>query len=638
MSKTPRQSSKRPSSVKRPSDARKQSPANFSPFMKLTQIITDTTLTAAYSFKDADLERMRMQIIEEMKKKTFDHYLKQMYKFRDESNNVLHSDSKILDDNYWTKPGSLCENPYWTKQSPELKSIFKLDKSRSGTVTISTKLLSEKYVEQLIGTADWMTIQQKILFKTMILTYFKSNIRLLPIHLNMDFTFLKAKSKTSALPALEQVKNLFKSLLSGAGPFILKILQQINTSNDSKIDGKISVSDITKDIFSMVPPLTKQETEFVLGSFNIDESYVTEPNYKPKVLGSASIAETHKTFSKKYDQKAVLKFIKPIYAYYFLCELNFLLSDAWKEIRIQSKGDEKHIKQCRKLLLFFANEFIKEFDYFGEYINTTIGFKIYNRPEDYVSSIVALECSINPFPVLVLSYVDGKSVDSSVGESSKSELVTMYKHVDNLVKTWFKNTLWGNGFFHADLHPGNLIVDKSGIVNVIDFGSCGILSKTEQCAMITAMVISGQFVNMEKSKHNTEAGREAFEKNLKVSEKFVKAIWNVCHVKNYSSLHLKEVARKIVDLRFGDLSEGLNFSTLFLDIIKYSDDIGLCTNSPVLLFGRACAYIGSLMKRIEGKCNDVDVCPVWGVDGIIQSNLIRHPGQLARFFTKGSVC
>jgi hypothetical protein len=631
MSATPRKSSaSRQRTAQRLSD--------FSPLSKLTDLITDKTLTAAYSFKESELEGMRMQILEEMKDKTFDHYLKQMYKFRDESDEVLRSDSKILDDDYWTKPGSLCEKPYWTQQSPELKSTFKLDKSRSGTVTISTQLLSEKYVEQLIGTADWMTIQQKILFKTMILTYFKSNLRLLPIHLNMDFTFLKAKSKTSALSPLEKVKSLFKSLLSGAGPFILKILQQINTANDSKIDGKISVSDITKDIFSMVPPLTKQETEFVLGSFDIDQSYVTEPNYSPKVLGSASIAETHKTFSEQYDQKAVLKFIKPIYAYYFLCELNFLLSDAWKEIRKQSKGDEKHIKQCRKLLLFFVNEFIKEFDYFGEYVNTTVGFKIYDRPEDHVSSIVALGCSVNPFPVLILSYVDGKSVDSLVDEASKSELITLYKYVDNLVKIWFKNTLWGNGFFHADLHPGNVIVDKSNTVNVIDFGSCGILSKSEKCAMITAMVISGQFVNMEKSKHNTDKGRKAFETNLKVSEKFVKAIWNVCHVKDYSSSHLKDVSRKIVDLRFGDPEGGLNFSTLFLDIIKYSDDIGLCTNSPVLLFGRACAYIGSLMKRIEGKCNDINVCPAWGVDGIIQSNLIRHPGQLARFFTKGSVC
>jgi len=606
-------------------------------FSRITQALTDKALTAAYSFVESELEQVRMGILKEMKEKTFAHYLKQMYKFRDESDSVLKDDVKILDDDYWTKPGALCEKPYWSKESPSLRSTFKLDRSRSGTVTISTTLLSEKYVDQLIGTADWMTVQQKILFKTMILTYFKSNPRLLPIHLNMDFTFLKSKSKiNSSQSPIERVKTLFKSLLSGAGPFILKILQQINTANDSKIDGKISVSDITKDIFSTVPSLTPNETNFVLESFDIDSSYVTAPHYNPKVLGSASIAETHKTFSDKYEQKSVLKFIKPIYAYYFLCELNFLLSDAWKEIRKQSKGDEKHIKQCRKLLLFFVNEFIKEFDYFGEYVNTTIGFKTYDRPRDHVSSIVALECSIDPFPVLILSYVDGKSVDSLVDDSSKSELVTMYKHVDNLVKIWFKNTLWGNGFFHADLHPGNLIVDKSGTVNVIDFGSCGVLSKSEQCAMITAMVVSGQFVNMEKAKHNTESGRKAYAKNLTTSEDFVKAIWNVCHVKKYTPSHLKEIAKKIVDLRFGDPSGGLNFPTLFLDIIQYSDDIGLCTNSPVLLFGRACAYIGSLMKRIEERCNDVNVCPSWGVDGIIKSNISIK--QIGNFIIKKSVC
>lgn len=602
----------------------------------------DRLLLIRSPYNEEQLARIRMDILVAMKERHFDHYLQQMYKFRDEANKVLADDALISDDDYWTRPGGLCEKPYWELESPELWKEYRSKiRATSGTVAISTSLLSEKYVEQLIGTAEWMTIQQKILFKTMIMTYFRTNPRLWPVHLNMDFTFLKTRKKMGHSPVtpLERLKSLFKSLLSGSGPFILKILQQINTANTSKIDGKISVSEITKDIFSTVPALTPEETRLVTSSFAIAPSYLSPEYYNEKVLGSASIAETHQTYSDEFQQKAVIKFIKPIYAYYFLCEINFLVADAWKAIAQFSHGNNIHMKQCRKLLLFFIKEFIKEFDYYGEFVNTTIGYKYYNQPSQHVSSIVALDCKVNPFPVLVLSFVEGRSVDSWMDAEhiTRAELESIYRDTDNLVRLWFKNTLWGSGFFHADLHPGNLIRTKNG-VSVIDFGSCGILNKEERCAMVTAMVISGQFVNMDRAQHKSKEGREAYQTNLNVGEQFVTAIWNVCHVKNPSPVHLKEVAQKIVNLRFGNPDGGLNFSTLFLDIIQYSDDIGLCTNSAVLLFGRACAYVGSLMKRIEGRCADKKVCPQWGVDGIITSNMIRNPMQLVNFYRKGSVC
>jgi serine/threonine protein kinase len=396
------------------------------------------------------------------------------------------------------------------------------------------------------------------------------------------------------------------------------------------------VSEITKDIFSTVPALTSEEAALVVGSFPIDSSYVNPPYYHEKVLGSASIAETHQTYSNEFQQQAVMKFIKPIYAYYFLCEINFLLADAWKTIPTYSRGNVTHIKQCRQLLMFFINEFIKEFDYYGEFVNTTIGYKCYNKPSQHVSSIVALECQINPFPVLILSFVKGYSVDHLLNQESLSRerFITMYKYVDNLIRIWFKTTLWGPGFFHADLHPGNLIMGDEE-VNIIDFGSCGILTPEEQCAMVTAMIISNKFIDMPLNQIHTSQGRANHAHNLEVGEQFVKAIWGVCHVKSYSSAHLREITKKIIDLRFG---KGLAFSTLFLDIIQYSNDIGVCTSSAVLLFGRACAYIGSLMKRVEDRCGDVKVCPQWSVDGIIKTNMMSNPMQLIRFYRQGSVC
>ena len=620
-------------------------------------------------FDRDELLGIRRNILETMKEKTFDHYMAQMYMIRDAAVQLVANENTLAnDDTYWEKM-DFFKKPYWMSESPYLNELYTRNKGlfnmppTSTTTSVTNIIMSDVHVGKLMGVADWMTIQQKILFKTIITTYFRKNTRLWPVHLNMDFTFMESRDKASQKDDgnIESLKTLFKSLLSGSGPFILKILQQINTSNKSTIAGKISVAELTSDIFTKVPGLTPSEVEFVTQSFDIAPSYLTQMS--PKILGSASIAEIHETYSDEFKMPAVLKFIKPLYAYYFLCELNFLLTDVWKEIASQSGGNKKHIVQCRKLLLFFIQEFIKEFDYYGEFVNTTAGWKIYNKPGQMLGSSMALECKINPFPVLILNFVKGTSLDKLLKEGSGMALnrgdhgdlfsrgemsqygdrkltkhmspsfVQIYKQVDNLIRLWFKETLWGSGFFHADLHLGNLIEGSDGILYAIDFGSCGVLSTKEQCAMITAMVVSGQFINRSSKLSDAEIRR----KNIKTATQFVKTIWEICNVRNFTSEHLQEIAVKIIDKRFKS-KYGLIFSSLFLDIIEYSNDIGICTNSPVLLFGRACAYIGNVMQRVQEVCSESGHCPVWSLDGVITSNLAQNPMQLLKFASVGRVC
>jgi hypothetical protein len=601
-----------------------------------TSTIIDKLFMLKAPFNQDQLLDIRREILGTMKHNTFDYYMSHMNQIRDMANQVITNEVFLLDDNYWKKM-DLFEKPYWMTESPYLHELYKSHRSTltgsptSTTSSISNMIMSDIHVNKLIGEATWMTVQQKILFKSIITTYFRKNIRLWPIHLNMDFTFMESRANVHDKGNMESIKSLFKSLLSGSGPFILKILQQINVSNQNKIAGNVSVAELTKDIFTNVPGLTPSEVEFVTSSFNIPQSYLK--NMNPEILGSASIAEIHKTYSDAHKQPAVLKFIKPLYAFYFLCELNFLLTDVWKHIASESKGNVKHIRQCRKLTLFFIQEFIKEFDYYSEFVNTTIGHTIYNKPREKLGSIVALECQVNPFPVIILNYVEGESLDKKNETHKQKSYIELYKQVDNLIKLWFKEALWGSGFFHADLHMGNLIRGNDGLLYTIDFGSCGILSHQEQCGLITAMIISGQFIN-----HSSKLSeREIRSKNLKIGVQFVKTIWKICHVKNYSDEHLHAIAQKIVDKRYKS-KFGLIFSSLFIDIIEHSDDIGICVNSPILLFGRGCAYISSVMKNVQELCDSNENCPVWSMNGVITSNLIVHPLQLVKFYSTGHVC
>jgi hypothetical protein len=163
---------------------------------------------------------------------------------------------------------------------------------------------------------------------------------------------------------------------------------------------------------------------------------------------------------------------------------------------------------------------------------------------------------------------------------------------------------------------------------IIDYGSSGWLTKKQQCKLITAMIISSQF-----RKKNGINDQIIHSHNQNTSEKFVKAIWDVCDVKDYSHAELKRVSAKILNYE-----KGIDFGSLFLGIVEHSEDIGSCSNNAILLFGRALAYLSSMMLAVTMKCNDKDACPRWAIDGLISLNLATHPSQLWNFWRRGKAC
>jgi hypothetical protein len=539
----------------------------------------------------------------------------------------------------------------------------------------------------------------------------------------MDFVYKTAEEQSAARTWTGNLEKLIKSALAGSGPFILKILQQINTGNDSQVEGGLSVAKLTEDIFSNIPGLTLEESKYVKSKFAIAKTYVEAMN--PVALGSASIAEAHLSRSGGADTfgediPVLLKFVKPMYAYYFLCEVNFLLTTAWKKLRdfastkIQEDAESGKISpedvperthilvlQCRKLLMFFIQEFSKEFNYEMEFVNTTIGYQVYNEPRGNLKSIVAITYAVNPFPVLALEAVEGQTVDKVVHSTlglindvrtkyatmdalekeiliseakqkaqtegmildnngaenavikgminesikaardehripSAAELKPLYAVIAHLNDVWYTNTLWGNGFFHADAHPGNAIWDaKRGFLYLIDFGSCGLLNSDQQCQLISAMITSGRLdTKLTPITVMTPHGQRAHERNVDLAKTFIIKIWNLCEVRADAPKNLEELSKLVLK----EYAEDITFGTLFLDIVRFSLDIGNCSNNDVLMFGRGAAYVSNMIVDVGSACDDTSMCPVWSVDSVATSNLMRNPQQLARYAITGRVC
>ncbi len=57
--------------------------------------------------------------------------------------------------------------------------------------------------------------------------------------------------------------------------------------------------------------------------------------------------------------------------------------------------------------------------------------------------------------------------------------VDLQKLSDNLIRMFFMQ-VFDDGFFHGDLHPGNMFVSESGVLNIVDFGITGSLSDVDR--------------------------------------------------------------------------------------------------------------------------------------------------------------
>ncbi len=82
--------------------------------------------------------------------------------------------------------------------------------------------------------------------------------------------------------------------------------------------------------------------------------------------------------------------------------------------------------------------------------------------------------------ILVLEWIDGISIYSK--ESLMSNGADLTDVLAKLAVAFF-NQAFRDGFFHADLHPGNILITKHGQIAFIDFGIISFLSERDRLAM-----------------------------------------------------------------------------------------------------------------------------------------------------------
>lgn len=79
--------------------------------------------------------------------------------------------------------------------------------------------------------------------------------------------------------------------------------------------------------------------------------------------------------------------------------------------------------------------------------------------------------------VITMEWIDGVKMNDI--EGLRAAGYDLVKLAETLIQSFLRHTL-RDGFFHADMHPGNLFVDRSGTIVAVDMGIVGRLGKKER--------------------------------------------------------------------------------------------------------------------------------------------------------------
>lgn len=261
------------------------------------------------------------------------------------------------------------------------------------------------------------------------------------------------------------------------GPSFIKLGQIFSTRPDLVTE---EVANELTNLLDSVPPFPYTQAKKILEDEldseleNIFDSFDVEP------IAAASIAQVHKAKLKDGTYVAV-KILRPN------VEENFLKDIAlfkWV-INILSSLFHESSKRMRlkEVVETLSNSVRLELDLRFE---AAAADKIReNLRNDGFVRIPKIYWQLTTKNVLVMEWIDGIRIDD------KNALIMAGHAPEDISKKLaiaFFNQAYRDGFFHADLHPGNIFVDNKGNIVLLDFGITGILSERDRSFIAKAIL------------------------------------------------------------------------------------------------------------------------------------------------------
>jgi ubiquinone biosynthesis protein len=387
----------------------------------------------------------------------------------------------------------------------------------------------------------------------------------------IGFSFQDKKNNTNLAPGVKLCE-----ALQEMGTTFIKLGQFLATRPD------IIGEDISKDLEKLQDKLpafnlcrTKNILEKELGKENFEEiNNISEP------VAAASIAQVHfANINVNGESRDVaIKILRPNIEKIFNEELDALMLLAYI---IQS-----FVKKTKRLKLVEIVQLLREITNVEMDLRfeAAAANELYeNTKNDIGFEVPRIYWNQTSKKVLCLDRIDGVSIREV--ESIKSLNIDTKKIAKNIIQHFLRHAI-RDGFFHADMHQGNLFVSKNGNIMPVDFGIMGRLSSANKKYL--AEILYG-FIKRDYKK---------------VAEiHFLAGLVS----KEVSKEDFAQALRSIGEPIFGQSVKNISGSKLLSQLFQITEKFNMQTQIQLLLLQKTMVVVEGVARKLDPETNIWDI-------------------------------
>lgn len=343
-------------------------------------------------------------------------------------------------------------------------------------------------------------------------------------HLLLTF-FLLIKKKDSIF-FLKPIKAEKISLyINSLGASFIKLAQVLATRSDFFSAQYLNE---LKKIHDELPPMSESELA------NFDTSKFAK--FNKTAIAAASIGQVHEAYLQDGTKVAVKlrrlniekqvradiriisffnNLFKPLFSHYTKNSLEAVISE-------------------------FSDTIIKEVNMRMELSNLEKFQKIYKNLEIKTPKAYKEYCDES---MLVMSFEEGFRFDDK--ENIKKYNIDIKKAINILVLSYVEQMLI-NGYFHADPHPGNVLINKNSEVILLDFGMVKTVANETRLAIISLLQAANNQDYIKYITASKKLGITAYETPNILLAQFVERVFEIFSNNALSSSNMQELMEELM--------------------------------------------------------------------------------------------
>lgn len=373
----------------------------------------------------------------------------------------------------------------------------------------------------------------------------------------------RLKPRRKQIPPPERVRETFEEL----GPTFIKFGQILAQRPDILPERYIDELEKLED---SVPPFDPEKAREIL-----EEEVDTDrfSSFEEEPVAAASIAQVHEARLDS-GEKVAVKIRRPGIEEQVRKDLDIIEFLAGRAENISGRLNSLHVQE---MVEEFSDWTRDELDLEREGRNAEILAK--NLQDEEKVRVPKIYSDLSTKKVLVMEYVDG--VKSNDIEAIRELGIEKEELARTAIRTGLKQVIV-DGFFHADPHPSNFLINKDGELVFLDFGMMGQLPKKTRKYLGMLMM-------------------HALEEDVDGAMNVVKALGHVQEDADLEGLE-EEIERKIMLLQNSTLEEE-SVSKHLLDITVTATRKGVIMPTNLVIMGKTLVTLEGIGLSIYPELN-----------------------------------